>query len=230
MTANRMTWIEDWKKAKTRPRVSSPTSRPDDREAGRVRDPGQGAEQHHEQDDRAQHRHQADERERHRGGRDGHAEQPAAAEVAEQPGAQQHAERHADEDRGEDQSPAGAAAVQRVGDVGPAQADDHAGRGERAHHADDQAADHRGRPDELPALPDGPQRRRDRDLAAGLPLGYLVDEVDGERGDEVRGRVEVQGQIHVAGVEQRRDPADPLTDQRQHAEQAGRAGARCRTW
>ena len=28
MTANRMTWIEDWKKAKTRPRVSSPTSRP----------------------------------------------------------------------------------------------------------------------------------------------------------------------------------------------------------
>src|ERR1035441_2681934 len=28
MTVNRMTWMEDWKKAKTRPRVSSSTSSP----------------------------------------------------------------------------------------------------------------------------------------------------------------------------------------------------------
>ena len=28
MTVSRMTWMEDWKKAKTRPRVASSTSRP----------------------------------------------------------------------------------------------------------------------------------------------------------------------------------------------------------
>src|SRR6185437_4639147 len=157
----------------------------DDGEAGGVGDPGQRAEQHHEQDDGAQVRDQPDERERHRPGRDRDAEQPPAAEAAEHLGADDHAQRHADEDRGEDQTPAGAAAVQGEGDVEIAQADHHAGRGERAHHADHQAAYHRRLADETPALPDGLGRGRRRDLLAVVPLGDLADEVDGERGDEV---------------------------------------------
>ena len=75
---------------------------------------------------------------------DGQAEQPAAAEVAEQARAEEHAERDADEDGREDQAPARVAAVQGLGDVGVAEPDDHPGRDERADHADDQAAHDRG--------------------------------------------------------------------------------------
>ena len=62
--------MEDWKKAKTRPRVSSSTSSPTMVKPVAYAIPDERAEQHHEQDDHDQDRHQADERERHRRGRD----------------------------------------------------------------------------------------------------------------------------------------------------------------
>ena len=112
--------------------------------------------------------------------------------------------------------------MQGLRDVGVPEPDDDAGRGERAEHPDHQAPHHGRVPDELPALPDGLGGGRHGDIAAAAPLADLAQEVDGDRGDEVGRAVEVERQVHIVGLEDRRDMAEPRGDQRQDGEDPGR--------
>jgi hypothetical protein len=126
---------------------------------------------------------------------DGQAEQPAAAEVGQQPRAEEHPAGQTEEHGAEQQAVARVAAAE-VGDERAGQADHRAAGGERAEHAHHEAADEAVATDVRPALDQGSPHAGMR-----LALGQRVtgrdrgQPQDRERADQERRRVDVQSKV-----------------------------------
>ena len=147
-------------------------------------------------------------------------EQPEAREPGQHPGAAPHASGQAEEHRGEQRAVARLSSTQ-VAHITGGQADHEASRRECAEHADDQPADQRCRPDELPAVHDRAQHRLVLALFTRRALGNRQPR-DHQAGDDEGGRVHVQRQVDRVGLQ-------ALQEVVQHAvEQADPGERQCR--
>ncbi len=189
--------------------------------AGHVRNTGAGADHDHQDDRHHEVRDQGGRRERQRGEHDRHAEQPPPGEPVQHGQAQEHADGQAEEDGRERRAPPGAAALENVGDVGGPQADDGPAGGERAGHAQHDAAQQLAPAEELPAVPDRFQYRGRGDLVGRAPAQFL-QHVDGQRRDQVHRCPEVQREVDLVSREIVRDvPERGAQDRQQREEQSG---------